>query len=110
MLKEKQRQMSDSWQRVEEYVVLLKDGGPSSLAQLRRKLGVKRKDVAERMGVTEGILGRWERGDSRPSVIQLARWRIKMSDYMDEHVLDYLGTDSPEVLNKFWGLLWELSA
>ena len=100
---------SNSMQRVEHLIRLVKKGDAVSLAQLRQELGRSQKDIALMIGVSEQHLRRWEKGMEDPSKAQHALWRVKLSDCIDGAISDLLGTCDVEVNTRFWELLWKLT-
>ena len=65
------------------------DGFPELLASGRRRLGLSRRDLAERLGVTRQALDLWERGVSLPSLpaflslAELFGWPSPHRPYVD---------------------------
>lgn len=45
-----------------------------SLAQIRKKKGIKQADLNENIGMTDYLLCKWENGHSRPSVDAINWW------------------------------------
>lgn len=97
-----------SMQKVKQLVTLLKRGDVSSLARLRHELGKTRYELSLKAGVAECTLEMWETGQQQPSGKQIARWRLKLSSYIDDIISDLLGTKDKEIGIKFWALMWEL--
>ena len=46
----------------------------SQLRQRRRRLGLRQKDLATRIGVNKSALGRWERRKAEPSLAGVCAW------------------------------------
>ncbi|MFQ5973460.1 MAG: helix-turn-helix domain-containing protein [Alphaproteobacteria bacterium] len=46
----------------------------SQLRQRRRRLGLRQKDLAARIGVNKSALGRWERRKAEPSLAGVCAW------------------------------------
>lgn len=48
----------------------------SNIASERRRLGISQKELAERIGVSESTIGRWERGSLTPYGSELTSMHI----------------------------------
>jgi transcriptional regulator with XRE-family HTH domain len=97
-----------SQRRVEHLIRLVKKGDASSLAQLRQELDKTQKEIASEIGISERRFGRWERGEEEPSGRYYARWRLKLSYYIDDIIAEFLGTKDSEIVTHYWELMWGL--
>jgi DNA-binding transcriptional regulator YiaG len=97
-----------SVQQVEYLIRLVKQGDASSLKQLRQELGKTQEEIALEVGVSAPELGLWEQGEQRPSGIQHAHWKIKLSHYVDDVISDLLGIENTGVITRYWKLMWGL--
>lgn len=96
-------------QRVENFVRLVKKGDPESLTELRNQLGKTRKEIADKVGVSEHQLKCWEIVDQQPSGKQHSFWKLRLSDYVDEEISTLIGTKNAELVTNFWEILWRLN-
>ena len=96
-------------QQLEDLIRLVKKGDPASLTELRNQLGKTGKEIAEEVGVSEHQLKCWELGEQQPSSKHYTRWKIKLSDYIDEEISLLIGTENPELVTHFWEILWRLN-
>ncbi len=95
--------------QVESLVLLVKRGSASSLTELRERLGRTEKDIASLIGVPEYQIMKWEKKKEQPSSLELAWWKLKLSDYVDEEISQLLRTRNKEVIAQFWELIWRLN-
>ena len=79
------------------------------MTELREKLGRTEKDVASLIGVPENQIMKWEKKKEQPSSLELAWWKLKLSDYVDEEISQLLRTRNKEVIAQFWELIWRLN-
>jgi transcriptional regulator with XRE-family HTH domain len=84
------------------YGKLLKDG--------REKAGLAQRDVAERIGVAQSTLGRWEKGEIQPDFEALRAlaglYRCKMSDLVPRN--QYPSAPLNPAERQFW--VWRRNA
>jgi len=61
----------------------------------REELGIKQEELAHLLGTDRSVYGRWERGETRPSL----RWRRPLAQHLDVSLerLDQLLVDVPEI-------------
>ena len=57
-----------SFKHIEKLIRLVKTGDITSLNKIRQELGKTQKEVANKIGISEGQFGRWERGEQKPSL------------------------------------------
>ena len=95
-------------QQLEDLIRLVKKGDHASLTELRNHLGKTSKEIADKVGVSEQQLGRWELGEQQPSNKHYILWKIKLSDCIDEKISTLIGTSNPELVTHFWEILWRL--
>ena len=95
--------------QVEKLVWLVRKGDAASLSRLRIELKKSRRELSEALGVSEKLLGRWERGEGKPSKQQLIAWRLALSRYVDDIICELLGMKNMEVVTHFWELMWKLA-
>lgn len=79
------------------------------MTELRGQLGKTRKEIAERVGVSEHQFKYWELGKQQPSGTQHSLWKLKLSDYIDEEISALIGTNNAELVTHFWEILWRLN-
>lgn len=96
-------------QHVENQVRLIKKADHSSLTKLRGQLGKTRKEIAEKVGVSEHQLEYWELGKLQPSCTQHSLWKLRLSDYIDEEISALIGTKNTELVTHFLEILWRLN-
>ena len=94
-------------QQVNHLIRLLKRGDAKSLTDLRNLLGIKSNDLAHQIGVSRQTLELWESDREQPPGLHYARWKIKLSSYIDERLSALLGIDGNEVKHKYWALVWD---
>jgi len=99
----------DRRKRVEKLVWLVKKGDAASLKHLRTELKKSRRELAGALKISERLLGRWERGEVKPSKKQLITWRLFLSRYIDDVICELLGIKNMEVVTHFWELMWKLA-
>lgn len=97
-----------SLKHVEQLIRLVKNDDITSLIKLRQELGKTQKEVAHKIGISEGQLGRWERGDQQPSRRHHIHWKLKLSYYIDDVIAEVLGTKDSELNTQLWELMWRL--
>jgi transcriptional regulator with XRE-family HTH domain len=95
-------------QQIEDFIRLVKKGDPGSLAELRNQLGKTRKEIADKVGVSEHQLKCWELGEQQPSGEHCSFWKLRLSDYVDEKISTLLGINNAELVTNFWELLWRI--
>jgi DNA-binding transcriptional regulator YiaG len=100
--------MPKETQPVDSLIKLLKNGDALSLTQLRINIGVERSDLASDINVTERTLAAWESGKKQPSASNSRIWKIKLGSRLDVKIASYLGTQSLDLIHKYWALIWEL--
>ena len=57
-------------------------------ARKRGWLRKSQRQMAEEIGITERTFGRWERGESTPSLAQLARWAKALGMELADLLID----------------------
>ncbi len=95
-------------QRVENLIRLVKKGDTVSLAELRNQLGKTRKEIANKVGVSEHQLKCWELGEQQPSGKHYSFLKLRLSDYIDEEISALINTGNPELVSHFLEILWRL--
>ena len=95
--------------QVENLIRLVKKGDHVSLTELRDQLGKTRKEIANKVGISEHQLKCWELGEQQPSAKHDSFWKLRLSDYIDEEISVLINTDNPELVSHFWEILWYLS-
>ena len=98
-----------SVESITELVKLVKIGDCTSLSLLRERLGCPRAELAAHIPVPEAKLAAWEEAGAPLTASQMALWRVKLSDYLNLELKTVLGSDSEDLLARFWDLLWRLS-
>lgn len=96
-------------QQVENFIRLVKKGDPVSLTELRNQLGIVRKEIADKVGVSEHQLECWELGEQQPSRKHHSFWKLRLSDYVDEEISVLIGTKNTDLITKFLEILWRLN-
>jgi DNA-binding transcriptional regulator YiaG len=96
-------------QQLEECIQLVRKGDYISLTELRNKLMKTRKEIADKIGVSEYRLKCWELGEEKPSGTLHSFWKIKLSDCIDEEISIRIRTKNPELITNFWEILWRLN-
>lgn len=91
---------------IEAVIRLIRKGNAFSLAQARQKMGITRGQISAQMGVSEITLEAWELERNIPPHKCLIQWRLKLSDFLEEKIADYIRTDNPQLIQQFWELLW----
>ena len=99
---------SNLLKQIEQLVHLVKKGDPSSLTELRQKLGITQNELALKMNVSQHQLQKWEESPKKLSGKNQTQWKLKLSSYIDGVISDLLGTKNTEVNIKFWKIVWEL--
>jgi transcriptional regulator with XRE-family HTH domain len=97
-----------SFKHIEKLIRLVKIGDTASLIKLRQELGKTQKEVASKVGISEGQFGRWERGEQKPSRRHHIHWKLKLSYYIDDVIAETLGTKDSELNTQLWELMWRL--
>jgi DNA-binding XRE family transcriptional regulator len=100
---------SNHLQQLEDCIRLVRKGDYASLAELRNHLGKTRKEIADKVGVSENRLKCWELGEEQPSSTLHSFWKIKLSDCIDEKISTQIRTNNPELVTNFWEILWRLN-
>ena len=95
--------------QVQQLILLVKKGDASSLLELRHKLGMTQNNLASILDVPISQLKQWEKGEESPSVIQHARWKLALSNVVDDKIGNLLCTSNKEIITQFWELLWTLN-
>jgi DNA-binding transcriptional regulator YiaG len=98
----------NSLELVSDLIQLARRGDTESLTELRNKLRKSRKEIAEKVGVSELKLKYWESGKKQPSTILHAHWKLRLSDYIDEKISSLIHTHNPELIHRFWEIMWML--
>ena len=96
-------------QQLENLIRLVKKGDPVSLAELRNQLGKTRKEIADKVGVSEHQLKCWELEEQQPSGKHHSFWKLRLNDYVDEKISALIETKNAKLVNHFWEILWRLN-
>jgi transcriptional regulator with XRE-family HTH domain len=96
-------------QQLETFIRLVREGDPVSLKELREQLGKTRKEIADKIGVSEHELKCWELGEQQPSSKHHSFWKIRLNDYVDERIAVLIRTKDTKLVTHFWEILSHLS-